>query len=45
MCREISGKSLAIASKLKNNAEIFAHDVNTLKLSNLLLKDQIEQGS
>ena len=38
LCAGSGGKSLAIASKLKNNADIFAHDVNTLKLSNLLLR-------
>ena len=38
LCAGSGGKSLAIASKLKNNADIFAHDVNKLKLSNLLLR-------
>ena len=35
-CAGSGGKSLAIASRLKNNADIFAHDINSFKLSNLL---------
>ena len=39
-CSGSGGKALAIASRLKNNCDIYGYDINTLKIKNLVARSQ-----